>query len=62
MSTFSRRFSSRGVLLLAFVLAPAAWCADAAKPATATTAAVAAHPPGAAIASGHALATDAGLQ
>ncbi|AZR34660.1 gamma-glutamyltransferase [Xanthomonas vasicola] len=62
MSTFPRRLSSRGVLLLAFVLAPAAWCADAAKPAKATTAAVAAHPPGAAIASGHALATDAGLQ
>jgi gamma-glutamyltranspeptidase/glutathione hydrolase len=62
VSIFSRRFSSRGLLLLALVLAPPAWAADGAKPAAATTSPVAGHPPGAAIASGHALATDAGLQ
>ncbi|MCG6630537.1 gamma-glutamyltransferase, partial [Acinetobacter baumannii] len=62
MSTFSRPFSSRGLLLLALVLSPSAWCADAAKPTASTTAPVAVHSPGAAIASGHALATDAGLQ
>ncbi|MDR6672040.1 gamma-glutamyltransferase [Xanthomonas sp. 1678] len=44
----------RRVLLLALVLAPPAW-AEA-------PAAAAAHPPGAAVASGHGLATDAGLQ
>ena len=45
----------RRVLLLALVLAPPAW-------AEAPAAAAAAHPPGAAVASGHGLATDAGLQ
>ncbi|MCC4594240.1 gamma-glutamyltransferase [Xanthomonas campestris pv. phormiicola] len=46
----------RRVLLLALVLTPPAW-------AEAPTAAVAAtHPPGAAVASGHRLATEAGLQ
>ncbi|MDV2449939.1 gamma-glutamyltransferase [Xanthomonas hortorum] len=62
MSIFSRHFSARGLLLLAFVLAPPAWSADGSKPVAAATAPVAAHPPGAAIASGHTLATDAGLQ
>ncbi|CAD7732646.1 Glutathione hydrolase proenzyme [Xanthomonas hydrangeae] len=62
MSIFSRHFSARGLLLLAFVLAPPAWSADGSKPAAAATSPVAAHPPGAAIASGHTLATDAGLQ
>ncbi|QEO26045.1 gamma-glutamyltransferase [Xanthomonas translucens] len=45
----------RRVLLLALVLTPPAW-------AEAPSATVAAHPPGAAVASGHRLATDAGLQ
>ena len=62
MSIFSRRLSSRGLVLLAFVLAPQAWPADGAKLAAAATSPLAVHPPGAAIASGHALATDAGLQ
>jgi gamma-glutamyltranspeptidase/glutathione hydrolase len=47
----------RRVLLLALVLAPPAWAE--APPAAAP---VAAHPPGAAVASGHRLATEAGLQ
>ncbi|CTP84204.1 gamma-glutamyltransferase [Xanthomonas translucens pv. arrhenatheri] len=45
----------RRVLLLALVLTPSAW-------AEAPVATVATHPPGAAVASGHRLATDAGLQ
>ncbi|OAX55695.1 gamma-glutamyltransferase [Xanthomonas graminis] len=45
----------RRVLLLALVLTPSAW-------AEAPVATAAAHPPGAAVASGHRLATDAGLQ
>ncbi|MET0551127.1 MAG: gamma-glutamyltransferase [Xanthomonas sp.] len=50
----------RRVLLLALVLTPSAWAE--APVAEATTTAAAAHPPGAAIASGHRLATEAGLQ
>ncbi|MFC6841605.1 gamma-glutamyltransferase [Xanthomonas theicola] len=45
----------RRILLLALVLTPPAW-------AEAPTATAAAHPPGAAVASGHRLATEAGLQ
>ncbi len=45
----------RRVLLLALVLTPSAW-------AEAPVATAATHPPGAAVASGHRLATDAGLQ
>ncbi|UKE49506.1 gamma-glutamyltransferase [Xanthomonas translucens] len=45
----------RCVLLLALVLTPSAW-------AEAPVVTAAAHPPGAAVASGHRLATDAGLQ
>jgi gamma-glutamyltranspeptidase/glutathione hydrolase len=45
----------RRVLLLALVLTPSAW-------AEAPVATVATHPPGAAVASGHRLATEAGLQ
>ncbi|WP_369933202.1 gamma-glutamyltransferase [Xanthomonas tesorieronis] len=52
MSTLVRR-----VLLLALVLTPSAWAE-----APVATASAAAHPPGAAVASGHRLATDAGLQ
>ncbi|KAF1713394.1 gamma-glutamyltransferase [Pseudoxanthomonas sangjuensis] len=44
-----------GWLLIAFLSTPAAWAADAAS-------GTAQHPPGAAIASGHKLATDAGMQ
>lgn len=44
-----------GWLLIAFLFAPAAWSADA-------TSATAQHPPGAAVASAHRLATEAGLQ
>ncbi|WP_369914086.1 gamma-glutamyltransferase [Xanthomonas sp. NCPPB 3005] len=47
----------RRVLLLALVLTPPAWAE-----APVVAAASAAHPPGAAVASGHRLATDAGLQ
>ncbi|MCC5068231.1 gamma-glutamyltransferase [Xanthomonas campestris] len=63
MITSPRRLFPRGLLLLAFVVAPAAWSAqpDAAA-ATPPPAGTATHPPGAAVASGHALATDAGLQ
>ncbi|MDQ1093796.1 gamma-glutamyltranspeptidase/glutathione hydrolase [Xanthomonas sacchari] len=50
----------RRVLLLALVLTPSAWAEAPVAEATAT--APAAHPPGAAIASGHRLATEAGLQ
>ncbi|MET7140920.1 gamma-glutamyltransferase [Xanthomonas sp. PPL139] len=50
----------RRVLLLALVLTPSAWAEAPVAEATAT--ALAAHPPGAAIASGHRLATEAGLQ
>ena len=63
MITSPRRLFPSGLLLLAFVVAPAAWSAqpDAAA-ATPPPAGTATHPPGAAVASGHALATDAGLQ
>lgn len=44
-----------GWLLIAFLFTPAAWSADA-------TSGTAQHPPGAVIASGHRLATDAGMQ
>ncbi|MBN6100813.1 gamma-glutamyltransferase [Xanthomonas sp. CFBP 8703] len=47
----------RRVLLLALVLTPSAWAE-----APVVAAASAAHPPGAAVASGHRLATEAGLQ
>ncbi|KAB7762167.1 gamma-glutamyltransferase [Xanthomonas sp. LMG 12461] len=50
----------RRVLLLALVLTPSAWAEAPVAEATAT--APTAHPPGAAIASGHRLATEAGLQ
>ena len=46
---------ARSLLLFALVLPPAAWAAD-------TAPARAAHPDGAAIASGHALATQAGME
>ena len=46
---------ARSLLLFALVLAPAAWAAD-------TAPARAAHPDGAAIASGHSLATQAGME
>ncbi|WP_434027737.1 gamma-glutamyltransferase [[Pseudomonas] boreopolis] len=51
MRTFARH-----VLLLGLMLSPVAWAG------TAPAAGTAAHPPGAAVASGHRLATEAGLQ
>ncbi|MFT3761761.1 MAG: gamma-glutamyltransferase [Pseudoxanthomonas sp.] len=48
------KFRARGLLLIAFLLLPSAWAADATRAAQ--------HPPGVAVASGHRLATEAGLQ
>ncbi|WP_434213286.1 gamma-glutamyltransferase [[Pseudomonas] boreopolis] len=55
MRTFARH-----VLLLGLMLSPVAWAGTA--PAAVPAAGTAAHPPGAAVASGHRLATEAGLQ